>query len=105
MIVLLPTGPSSYDLTQVQPGISNVRGAVAFGASYDADEMAVNRSTELYINLADNQRLDDHGFGAHGAAISSSYSVCVASDIENEIILSFIVHSTGRLGDQGDGGG
>ena len=40
------------------PGASNLRGTVAFGAEYDGDEMAVNRSTELYINLADNQRLD-----------------------------------------------
>eukprot|EP01051_Picozoa_sp_SAG22_P005670 SAG22_NODE_343_length_11944_cov_15.500042_4_plen_150_part_00 len=54
----------------VFPGASNLRGTVAFGAEYDADEMAVNRSSELYINLADNQRLDAHGFAPVGRIVS-----------------------------------
>ena len=48
---------------------SNVRGSVSFSAAYTADEMAVNRTTELYINYMDNSRLDAHGFAPVGTVV------------------------------------
>ena len=60
---LIPNDPPN-------PDASNVRGTIAFGAEYDANEMAVNRSTEMYINLVDNVRLDSHGFTPVGWIVS-----------------------------------
>jgi homoserine O-acetyltransferase len=48
------------------PGVSNVRGSVSWSASYTADEMATNRTAELFVNLHNNPKLDSHGFAPFG---------------------------------------
>ena len=58
----LPNDPNN-------PIASNLRGTLAFGAEYTEEQMAVNRSTELYLNLGDNSRLDAHGFTPVGWVI------------------------------------
>ena len=39
-------------------GYSNLAGTMSFSSAYDSRGMAVNRTTELFINLANNSRLD-----------------------------------------------
>ena len=42
--------------------LSNVRGTLSYAAEQDGDGNAVNRTTQVYINFADNSRLDALGF-------------------------------------------
>eukprot|EP00762_Andalucia_godoyi_P006680 ANDGO_06148.mRNA.1 hypothetical protein SAMD00019534_017630 len=45
------------------PGTSNLRGVVSYSCEYEpTTQMAVNRTSELYINYRNNSRLDAHGF-------------------------------------------
>jgi homoserine O-acetyltransferase len=37
--------------------LSNVRGTVAYAASMNASNLAVNRTTQVYVNLVDNCKL------------------------------------------------
>ena len=46
----------------VLPGLSNTRGFIAYAAEQDASGQAFNRTTQLYINYANNSRLDAMGF-------------------------------------------
>jgi hypothetical protein len=51
----------------IHPGVSNIRGTVSYSCEYDPNtRMAVNRTTELYINYANNSRLDAHNFAPIG---------------------------------------
>ena len=50
---------------------SNVRGTLAFSAAYSLDsKLAVNRTTELYVNYLNNSRLDASGFAPVGRVVS-----------------------------------
>lgn len=46
--------------------LSNVRGTISYAAEQDASGQAVNRTTQVYINLGDNARLDPLGFAPFG---------------------------------------
>jgi peptidyl-prolyl cis-trans isomerase A (cyclophilin A) len=46
--------------------LSNVRGTLAYAAEQDAAGRACNRTTQVYINYADNSRLDALGFTVIG---------------------------------------
>jgi peptidyl-prolyl cis-trans isomerase A (cyclophilin A) len=47
----------------VREGTSNLRGVISYSAAYEASQQhATNRTTELYINLADHAQLDALGF-------------------------------------------
>lgn len=46
----------------IPAGLSNVRGAIAFAAEQDASGQAFNRTTQLFVNYANNSRLDPMGF-------------------------------------------
>ena len=51
----------------VLPSTSNRRGVLSFSAAYDeAGKHATNRTTELFINLADHAQLDGLGFSPIG---------------------------------------
>ena len=55
------------DNDPVVPGLlSNVRGTIAYAAMQDAKGQAVDRTTQVFINLGDNSRLDALGFTAFG---------------------------------------
>ncbi len=71
-----PEVAAVYDARRNRPGVivvsdpvrhANSRGTVAFGASYDERGLAVNRTTELRVNLGDNAAaLDPRGFAPFG---------------------------------------
>lgn len=42
--------------------LSNIRGTLSYAAMQDQAGMAVNRTTQIFINFADNSRLDALGF-------------------------------------------
>ncbi|RYG55786.1 hypothetical protein EON66_04460 [archaeon] len=46
--------------------LSNVRGTIAYAAAMDANGVAVNRTTQVYINYGNNSRLDSMGFTPFG---------------------------------------
>ena len=90
----------------VHPGTSNVRGVLSFGAEYDADEMAISRSTEIFVNLADNQRLDAHGQRT-AVNLSLPFLVCPTAFQHCLKRLRRLVNRvlSCRLGCERDGGG
>eukprot|EP00762_Andalucia_godoyi_P000481 ANDGO_03059.mRNA.1 Peptidyl-prolyl cis-trans isomerase A len=54
-------------------GISNVRGWVSYAAAGDpVTGLAVNRTTEIFVNYGDNSRLDKFGFVPFGVVKSTS---------------------------------
>ena len=55
------------DNDPVVPGLlSNVRGTIAYAAMQDAQGQATGRTTQVFVNLGDNSRLDGMGFTAFG---------------------------------------
>lgn len=42
--------------------LSNIRGTVSYAAEQDANGMAFNRTTQIYVNFGNNSRLDGMGF-------------------------------------------
>ena len=74
-----PAVSAVYDYKNDRPGAiladdpvqaSNERGTVSYSAAYTADERAVNRTTEIYINYRNNSRLDAHGFAPIGRVVA-----------------------------------
>lgn len=55
--------------------LSNVRGTIAYAAVEDNNGMAVNRTTQVYINYADNSSLDGAGFTPFGYVIGDGMKV------------------------------
>lgn len=64
----------------VIPGTtSNLEGVVAYSAAYEASmQHATNRTTELYINLADHPQLDALGFSPIARVVSGMSSTVAA---------------------------
>ena len=50
---------------------SNIEGTLSFSSSYSPSGKAVNRTTELFINLSNNSRLDAHGFVPVGYVVGN----------------------------------
>jgi peptidyl-prolyl cis-trans isomerase A (cyclophilin A) len=46
--------------------LSNVRGTISYAAVEDSSGQACNRTTQIYINYADNSGLDGQGFTPYG---------------------------------------
>ena len=65
------------DVWNPSAGYSNVRGVVSFSSAYDTRGMAVNRTTELFINLANNSRLDSHAFVPVGYVVGNGMETVV----------------------------
>jgi hypothetical protein len=65
---LLAAIPSAGAIIPDDPVVgSNLRSYVSYSAAYNADRtLATNRTTELFINYADNTRLDALGFAPFG---------------------------------------
>jgi hypothetical protein len=59
---LTPAGQIDNDLAANVTLQSNTRGYITYGAEYNSDNMAVNRTTEIFINYVNNSRLDANGF-------------------------------------------
>jgi peptidyl-prolyl cis-trans isomerase A (cyclophilin A) len=59
---------------------SNVRGAVTFAATSEPN----SRSTQLFINFADNPRLDSLGFAPFGKVVSGMENVDQISSADRE---------------------
>jgi peptidyl-prolyl cis-trans isomerase A (cyclophilin A) len=55
--------------------MSNVRGTIAYAAEQDAAGQAVNRTTQVYINYADNSNLDPLGFTPFGVVVGDGMKV------------------------------
>ncbi|UPQ97357.1 cyclophilin-type peptidyl-prolyl cis-trans isomerase [Chloropicon primus] len=71
---------------------SNERGTVSFSAAYSEKEMAVNRTTELYINYLNNSRLDAHGFAPVGRVASGLEVVDAFYDLYGEMVDACSLH-------------
>ena len=57
--------------------MSNVRGTIAYAAVMDNNNQAVNRTTQVYINYADNSSLDGMGFTPFGTVIGDGMTTVV----------------------------
>ena len=55
--------------------LSNVRGTLSYAAEQDSEGKACNRTTQIYINFADNSRLDSLGFTPVGTISEADMSV------------------------------
>jgi len=57
--------------------LSNIRGTLSYAAEQDQAGMAVNRTTQIFINFADNSRLDALGFTPIGVISEADMSSVV----------------------------
>lgn len=62
---------------RARDGIGNTRGVLSYSAAYSDAGKATNRTTELYINFADNRRLDPMGFTPVGIVLGDGMDAVV----------------------------
>jgi peptidyl-prolyl cis-trans isomerase A (cyclophilin A) len=55
--------------------LSNTRGTISYAAVQDNAGQAVNRTTQVYINFADNSNLDSMGFTPFGVITETDMKV------------------------------
>jgi hypothetical protein len=55
--------------------LSNIRGTISYAAVENDAGMAVNRTTQVYINFADNSGLDGQGFTPFGVISEADMKV------------------------------